>query len=61
MTNTYRIKVGFTKLQVEKIRKDSEKNGFKTISQYIRWFIINKSTETEEKVYLIYEMLKNGR
>jgi hypothetical protein len=60
MVYTYKLRIGLTKNQVEKIKQDAQRHGFEKLSQYVRWFTLDRSTETEEKIHSIYHMVKEG-
>jgi predicted DNA binding CopG/RHH family protein len=60
MPFNYSIKIRFKKDQIERIKQDSRKQGFRYMAEYIRWIILEKNTETEEKINLIYAILKRN-
>jgi hypothetical protein len=60
MVYNYKLRIGLTRNQVEKIKQDAERHGFEKLSQYVRWFILDRSTETEEKIHSIYRLVKEG-
>ena len=60
MSSNHAIKIRLRKDQLEQIRKDSKEKGFRYMTDYARWVILEKSTATEEKINTIYNILKKN-
>ncbi len=54
----HEIKIRLTREQREKVIQDSKRHGFQHPTQYVRWMIIDRATETEEKINIMYKILK---
>ncbi|MFH1173665.1 MAG: hypothetical protein V1725_00850 [archaeon] len=57
MSMNYQLRVKLDKEQMEKIRQDAKLRGFRDVANYVRWFLLNKSTDTEEKINMMFQRI----
>lgn len=55
---TYKFRINLTEDQLAKIKHDAKRKGFKNVSAYARRILLEKSTEMEEKINVIYRFIK---
>ena len=58
MARTYALRVYLTKDESETLKQRCDKKRFRGLSDYARYLILERTSGIEEKIYLIYELLK---